>query len=256
MARERINVRQQQFGFPDEDLKTTLHDEIVLWLKSEKLELAKTITDWSGVWNAKWVEKQTVLLAKRIEERTSILKDVIAGLERAPQYRNDEKRLVLFRAELVSLESWTGPGDPGFPEIRVEAEMEVPIKRERYKSVDIVGYADLVLSVQRTRLTVCDFPQSEYGNFEPAEEFLEKCITWQKHWIEPRKIAFDAKSSIPSLGELIRQLRTYKEFCSWPFFIVSPDARFADQISDEGFGFIPYPEGKVVFPKRRRSSIR
>lgn len=254
MPREKINVKQHQFGFPDEDLKTSLHDEIVLWLKSEKLELAKTLTDWSGIWDAASIEKQTVLRRREIEERKTKVKDAIARLGNWGDV-TDERRL--FETELKALEAWTDLGDPGFPEIRVESEMEVPIKRERFKSsFDIIGYADLVLSVQRTRIFFCDFPCGDYGAAEPVHGSLDGMLIWQKRWAEPRKIAFDAKGSIGSLGELIRQFRTCEEFCSWPFYIVSPDKRFSEQIADEGFGFIHYPDGKIVYPKRRRSASR
>jgi hypothetical protein len=248
MPREKVNIKQHQFGFPDEDLKTSLHDEIVLWLKSEKLELAKTLTDWSGVWDAEWIDKQIALRTRQIEERKIKVREALRSSG------NGSEKGLLFEAELKAFESWSGLGDPGHPEIRVESEMEVPIKRERYKSYDIIGYADLVLSVQKTYLEFEGFPCGDYGAAAPIYGKLESYLSWPKQWIKPQKIAFDAKSSIASLGELIRQFRTYEQYCSWPFFIVSPDKRFAEQIGDEGFGFIHYPEGKIVYPKRRSSN--
>src|SRR5436190_1749383 len=137
-----------------------------------------------------------------------------------PSTKSISKRLPLLRSELAFIETWTEPGDPGVPEIRVEAEMEVPIKRERYKSFDIIGYADLVLSIQTTSLFFYGFPTGAYGQPQLGID-LSKIVQWQKGWGESRTVAFDAKSCIPSLGELIRQLKTYRTFCSWPFFIVS-----------------------------------
>lgn len=52
----------------------------------------------------------------------------------------------------------------------------------------------------------------------------------------------EIKPSIPSVGELIRQLRMYQTYTSGDkWFVVSPDTRFRSQIESQGFGFIEAP---------------
>jgi hypothetical protein len=59
---------------------------------------------------------------------------------------------------------------------------------------------------------------------------------------------FEVKTTIPSLGELIRQIRMYKEYIhkkaedwGYPLFvIISPDARFADALRSQGIEFYHY----------------
>jgi hypothetical protein len=75
---------------------------------------------------------------------------------------------------------------------------------------------------------------------------------WWIYWNEPFKIALDAKTTIPSFGQTLRELNTYREFRDWPFIVVSPEARFADAFVDEGFGFIQYPKGKFMPPSELR----
>jgi len=65
-------------------------------------------------------------------------------------------------------------------------------------------------------------------------------------------ICFEVKTSIPSLGELIRQIRMYQQYVrsgEWGlpiFVVVSPDARFADALRSQGIEFYHYaPDGEV-----------
>lgn len=126
--------------------------------------------------------------------------------------------------------------------------MEVPITRERYKTKDIVGYAHIVFSITTSGLHASTPPADNAGRPLVGTGKLD----WFTFPTDPRTIALDAKSTIPSLGQLIRDLNTYREWRNWPFVVVSPDARFADAIADEGFGFIEYPDGEFLQPSALR----
>src|SRR4051812_34603199 len=81
MARKRITVGQQKFGFADGDLKTPLHDEIVLWLKKNALELSKRLIGWRDSWNPERVEKMRRRCVEAVEQRRKELQtDLNAGL--------------------------------------------------------------------------------------------------------------------------------------------------------------------------------
>jgi hypothetical protein len=49
---------------------------------------------------------------------------------------------------------------------------------------------------------------------------------------------FEVKPSIPSLGEVIRQVRMYQTYANGKWFIVSPDTRFRDQLKAQRIGFV------------------
>lgn len=53
-----------------------------------------------------------------------------------------------------------------------------------------------------------------------------------------RTFYFEVKPSIPSLGELFRQIRMYQTYTDGKWFVVSPDDSFSDQLIKQGVGFI------------------
>lgn len=126
--------------------------------------------------------------------------------------------------------------------------LEHTILRRRYEGPDIAGFIDVVLSVRALQLTAGIVPLDDYGR--PYLGIDAKTYAdWNARWSDFRSFAFDAKTTIRSLGELIRQFKTYRTYSKLPLYAVSPDSRFANAISDEGFGFIKYPDAIITFPK-------
>jgi hypothetical protein len=52
---------------------------------------------------------------------------------------------------------------------------------------------------------------------------------------------FEIKPSIPSVGELIRQIRMYQQYKPGKYIVVSPDDRFASVLSGQGIEFLKAP---------------
>lgn len=262
MARNKTNVRQQQFGFPDEDLKTSLHDEIVLWLKGNSWGTAKRLLGWTEEWDAHLVEAKRDLFRKAVEQQKAELKREISELDdfvkqHRPdhafyglQHRENSTGLPAIRNYLSVVESLDGPGVLPSRELEVKSFLEVPITRERFKATDIIGYADIVFSIRESILLEPSFPVSRKTATSDLERFQKERFKWGVCLSENHQVALDAKSTIPSLGQLIRDLKTYRVYCPWPFYVVSPEARFAEAIADEGFGFIQYPEGVFLQPRK------
>jgi hypothetical protein len=64
-------------------------------------------------------------------------------------------------------------------------------------------------------------------------------IAWQRRVV---KCAFEVKPKIPSLGELLRQLRTYQTHQGADdWVVVSPDVRWKGAIESQGFTFWECP---------------
>jgi hypothetical protein len=59
-------------------------------------------------------------------------------------------------------------------------------------------------------------------------------------------IAFEVKSFIPSLGDVIRQVRHYQAHLPITYVIVSPDVRFRSQIEAQGVRFLEYVSAKPL----------
>lgn len=247
MTRRKVNVQQEVFGFADEDLKTSLHDEIVLWLKHNAALIGKRLVAWEPQWKPDVLEE---LLAKALVHDEQRLEQ-LRGRTTLHMFERDlPQEVAAKRSELQFLQQWNGLGEPPEPEFSVDSQMERPIQRERYQTVDIVGYADVVFWVKATRITAGYAPTSQHGEIQLGID-PKTYATWHVTWRDLGSFAFDAKSEIRSLGELIRQFRTYRVFSKFPFYAVSPDARFAQDISDGGFGFVQYPDGHITFPKEK-----
>ena len=78
MSKRKIDVRQQVFGFPDEDLKTSLHDEIVLWLKRNAEEICRQLIRWPGTWDPQLIESNRIRAAAAVPMRMDLLRESLA----------------------------------------------------------------------------------------------------------------------------------------------------------------------------------
>ena len=261
MSNRKLDVQQQTFGFPDEELKTSLHDQIVLWIKSNAAEICRKLIGWTETWDPQLIESKRQLAAATVAERVNLLQEsLIKDKLRLETINGGESRFCIgqdlaqriknMEGELTYLNSWHGLGEPPVPKLDVRRELEHVILRDRHETnLRIIGYADVVLSVRTLKLCAGNAPSDDYGRpylgVDPCG-YANWSVTWSDFW----RFAFDAKNDIRSLGALLRQFKTYRAFSRLPLYAVSPDSRFADDIADEGFGFIKYPEGTITVPKR------
>src|SRR5213083_2768488 len=75
MSKRKLDVRQQVFGFPDEDLKTSLHDEIVLWLKRNAEQICAELMGWRQTWDPQLIELTRKRAAETVATRMDLLRD-------------------------------------------------------------------------------------------------------------------------------------------------------------------------------------
>ncbi|AQS93988.1 hypothetical protein BXQ17_07900 [Polaribacter sp. BM10] len=107
-------------------------------------------------------------------------------------------------------------------------EHQVMYVNGNYKS--IVGYIDLMVRIQGKFI------------FYDSEEYEDYTKT----------VFIEVKTQIPSLGELIRQMRAYQSY-QWEndrhtiFIIVSPDDRHKEILNEQGFGFYKYKDPSLLF---------
>ena len=61
-------------------------------------------------------------------------------------------------------------------------------------------------------------------------------------WSKAAEFYVEVKPSIPSFGEVLRQIRHYQAYCgSATMLVCSPDIRFKTHIEQQDIGFIVYP---------------
>lgn len=267
MEKQRAFTIQQRFGFQDNDLKTASHDEIMLWLQ-EPVRLAKIINglfyrDWNltgdtasqGMKFVEAVQNEILTWGRKKED---VQRQIAKMEEGAWHFTTSQlESLKKEQGELEQAINQVGEWQLGEPRKARPLEIkdiiwEVPVttgKGSKY----VVGFIDLAVtytieSIWVTGLDyrVFDLPQrgyrwgiaknSNYG--KPEIEQREK-----PRWVidkKDAKVYFEVKSSIPSLGELIRQIRLYQEYVDAPFVIVCPDDTFAQSLQAQGIDFVKY----------------
>ena len=113
--------------------------------------------------------------------------------------------------------------------IKIKKIWEAPIQDKSF----VIGFVDF--------RTIIKFPitcvvESLSGNYYGSDRYK-----WGSHE-EEIIYNFEVKSTIPSLGELFRQIQLYKAYDKNPFVIVCPDDRFREQIESQGLTFLKYKD--------------
>lgn len=210
MENSKPNTLQQRFGFNDGDMKTPKHDEIMLWLNDNVRTVLSQLNSLP-----------TDLLETRIEECRT------------------DARFAIKNSRGEDFE-WPGLGDvpePKPPEISVIWEKPITTR-----SQFVVGFIDMLVKVEYWELDIAGIDWS--GLVKTREKLVLSRYNEAPRWQlfrNTEKIVFEVKSTIPSLGELIRQVRMYQEFMEATYVVVCPDDRFAAAIASQGIQFVRYP---------------
>lgn len=199
--------------FKDPDLHTPAHDAIMLWLEE----------------NAREIMFRHFEMDKLIDEARQKVEAF-----RKSNSLTEEKSPDFDAAMSSSIDS-----------LDVLVKWEVPVSfhgGQRYIDMLIEGTLALPLSGMD--------PVEKNIEVEPVNRWdsgKRKVIEYEIYlgrYLNKFKIACEVKSTIRSVGELIRQLRQY-ESPDVLVAVVSPDDRFRDVIESQGFIFIKAPKPDV-----------
>ena len=103
---------------------------------------------------------------------------------------------------------------------KISKQWERPITKGDRQYKTIVGYLDMLCIIEKM------------DGIENGREYFSRFGV----------VAFEVKSKITSIGEVIRQINQYRTFCHVnKFYIVSPDDRFSEILKQQGIGFIKTP---------------
>ena len=188
MSKAKARTIQQSLGFMDNDLKTSKHDEIMLWLDNVVQKHLGELIGFEQEWK---------------------LEDFYV-IEKGKELRDENKEFYFKDIQL-----------PKKPELEVKkCTWEYPITTG--KDSYILGFADMKVDFMNTIL-----------NYNADDR--EISIFKDKH-----SVFFEAKSSISSLGELIRQIRMYQTYTRGKWFVVSPDIKFSTALESQEIFHIEY----------------
>lgn len=249
---------QERFGFKDHDLTTPVHDEMILWLDSN---IASVIEELNGPIG--WISP----------ELDKIRSDVKAAYEGSLKHWQGELAANESQLEYYGRhepDSWEGKRIPGLKATIEEAQgyirgisgrlkdpdlglgkipecpgrkvlerlWEMPISNRGYT----IGFVDMKVSYEAPSIEgrgYVDRPSySEKHHYELANEH-KAAPQWAVEW-QKAAYCFEVKSTIPSMGELIRQIRLYQQYEQTPFVVVAPDTRFRSALEGQGIRFVQY----------------
>ena len=188
----------QQLGFWDSEVSKPDHDSVCLWAY-ENAELIFNMV-YPELFDQEWKDSEITSGSFGDKNAANMLLT----------FRNNNlrpnPRIHLKTLEYV-LKSYTG--------------YEKKLER-------IVGYADLLIETKLPHI----YPfWSEVG---------EEIDRFELHFTTDKspKILVEAKSSLPTMGELMRQLQLYRTAFNGKLVVVSPDDRYEKILSEQGVTFI------------------
>ena len=126
---------------------------------------------------------------------------------------------------------------PAADKVRVIGKVwEFPVSDRQY----VIGFVDMYAEVG----IPCSWCVRDLWNDKGVWRFDGNVGKSDPKWsirYRNQKVYFEVKPSIPSLGELMRQVNMYRKYQEGLFYVVSPDDRFRKMLESQKIGFIKYP---------------
>ena len=206
MAKSRSKI--QQIGFWDPEVAELTHDQICLWAHKHADQIIRNaFPQYFGVpWHDSDIDHN------RANWTDQSLQGARAFMQSNPK-----------------------------PDIRVVARLldEPLIRRTGYRdSIEqIVGYADLIIYTEQARVV------PKYRTANGDEEAQDFSIRWDRYGSP--SLLVEAKTVLPTIGELMRQLKLYRTAFARNLAVCSPDNSYEEILADQGFLYIKYDPART-----------
>lgn len=206
MAKSREKV--QQAGFWDEEVAKPDHDAICLWAYENPEPIVRAVCP--DRYDQPWLSDEV-----HLANDPSVTDAEVRARAFVDENPRPNPQVVSKTIECV-LKSFSGYQD---------------------KTVKIVGYADLLIQVR--------FPivRSKYrpgATRYESDAFDGYEIGWSDRPYKDSRILVEAKTVIPSVGELMRQIQLYRTAFDGKVVVISPDDKYAKILNEQGVTFIKY----------------
>jgi len=279
VAQLRGTTIQQRFGFLDDDLKSSSHDEIMLWAENNLEGIVNAL-----FWKPEWSQGDKEYIADRIKKATKAthedLKKGIShsqawdsarerlGLEPLPSYHvyppktefevnqrarldalvqqleaegilEAERRAANWAQEMELLRvEW--PDRPNLGCSRLEWEYAITGAKQF-----IIGFIDMRAVIMNPLLQIEGLVEVSHTWYNIDDRWRipvpEKLKINSRGYTEGEVLFIEVKSTLPSAGELLRQIRMYQQYVHGKWLVICPDARHKDILNRQGIHFWQYP---------------
>ncbi|SKC47464.1 hypothetical protein [Ohtaekwangia koreensis] len=260
MKTKKPNTLQQKLGFQDEDLKKPKHDDMMLWLDKNAESIFNDIffkhltdVDYNDLLKYAITKKDKV-----IEDRREIIKSLEKRIENAKDSKSPfdaltkEKEIQILedlereKSKVNYLESWTSfESLPPRPKVSIISKVwELPVTTHSNNpnsnsSKYTVGFLDMAIHFQIHHPYAGGFADERHGDKWLSDIKGKIEIDFQH---QQSVVYVEAKTEIASLGELIRQIRHYKEYLPGSYYVLCPDDKYQNTLKEQNIGFIKYKE--------------
>lgn len=260
MRTKKPNTLQQKLGFLDEDLKKPKHDDMLLWLDKNAESIFNDIfskqlteTDYKEL-----LQRAISTRDKVIDDRRSIINAHEKRIADSKESKfgfglaKDTESQILQEIEketkkIKYLESWTDFDLlPPRPKILINSKVwELPVTTQSHNynsngSKFTVGFIDMAVYFQIYHPFVDGFGGDERQGDKWVSDVKDR-IKIGFHQ-QQATVYIEAKTEINSLGELIRQIRHYKEYLPGSYYVLCPDDKHETTLREQQIGFIKYKE--------------
>jgi len=245
MAKPRAKTMMERQGFKDPDLKNAKHDDLMVWL----YEHTYVVLEWLfPAFRGEWGPSSLRSVEKYKTETEEHIRDVISEKERdiqkwkrwiaekqlnskdgdfsvshARDIENYQQYIQEAQKEITTAQNWETVSVPTCKRARISnKELEKPISDRNY----IIGYIDMVVEV--------DYPVLELEN---------RALGGRRLFFKPKlscemfneRFYFEVKTKISNLGELLRQINTYRKYegknSTWIVF--APDDAYRSILKEQ-----------------------
>ena len=241
---------RERLAFNDPDRSTPLHDDICLWLDGRLRDplWLSSLTGEGGP-NRAW--------------KTEYLTQIVNGLLacKTSRMRYHERYGASSKNPWLDYSLTLDDLPRSVPAQRASVTWELAIGDERWVS----GFIDIAADVRQAfRLVACDSVGNEHRFDRAGHLCVDPPEDISADW-RTLPFALEVKSSIPSLGELIRQIRYYQTKHTATYYVVAPSDTvvingdtatvpgvdgIAETLVSQGIGFVHYPSGDIRKPAR------
>lgn len=219
----KFQTLMQRYGYSDPDLKTPGHDQILFWLKENVAEVVRPLVKFPD-WQPDNVSNLRASAKKAIQSRIEFLQEwrdetlseangitTRSKAEGNQRYATLSAKAQKIQDEIERLRTLPDLPEPPAPTFKVsETRDERPICTGVGANV-IVGFIDAMAWCLHSEFLT----YSGGGAQTKWDRSLEgwKDPAWSNKTSE-MTIGFEIKTSIPSYGELMRQVNTYRQYFS------------------------------------------
>ena len=205
MAKSREKI--QQLGFWDPQVTTPDHDTVCLWAYENADAIFRTVCP--DRFDHPWLKDEVYLGHDKDDEGAIALARAFTSENPRPNPR------VVKRTLECVLSSFTGYKD----------------RMER-----IVGYADLIIHTELPYVS----PRYKAATTTGGDDVLDGFhIAWSRGHEAP-VILVEAKSVLPTVGELMRQIQLYRTAFNGHIVVVSPDDKYQSILAEQGVTFVKF----------------